>query len=139
MPRLWDDPNRAAAELDQLIHDAAAPTRGPEQARNRPWLTARKDDTGWLLQVDLPGVPAGDVEVKVEDDVLRIGARRTRAPPAGARALRCERIDWSFEHTLELPPIVDPEAVRARLHHGRLHLHLPLRAASTREVPVETS
>lgn len=138
MTSLWNDLDRTISELDRLMGASKPSSRGPRRAAARPQLAASRDAGGWTLRVDLPGVPAADTTVKVEDGVLHVGAQRTPIPPEGARGLRQERVAWTLDERLELPRGVDVDAITATLRHGRLHIRVPLPAMPSRAVPVET-
>lgn len=138
MTSLWTDLDRTFSELDRLMRATTPTRRGPRAAPSRPTLRSHKGEEGWQLEVDLPGVPAGDVAVEVEDGALRLKASRTPTTPDATRALRRERLAWALDETLPLPAEVNADAITASMQDGRLRLHLPLRARTSRTIPVET-
>lgn len=99
----------------------------------RPQATVEEAVGGWVVAVDLPGVPAEDVDVEIGAGQLAVTARRpghhhvVRERSGTARRLRLD---------LTLPPEVEADAVTASLELGVLRLRLPRSAAPRRRVPV---
>jgi HSP20 family protein len=91
----------------------------------RPQYRVQELDTGFVAEVDLPGVPKGSVELSVADGVLEISATRGWQ----------DRTDWSplagvaedglaYRLRLELGDQVDAEKITAELQDGVLKLNL---------------
>jgi HSP20 family protein len=82
-----------------------------------------------VIEAELPGVIAADLDVSVAGDELVIRGRRpSREEPAETTAgerpnwLRRERGTGDFERRIELPVGVDPAKVEAKLSDGVLML-----------------
>lgn len=137
----WD-PLRDLLHLQQQVNhmfeEALARSGGssgaeaPESAGWRPPVDLLEEADRYLLLVDLPGVAAGDVDIRVENDRLALRGERPLDPHVGREAyLRLERPHGRFLVQLALPPSVDPDRVRASHRHGVLEIVLPKRQEST--------
>lgn len=78
-----------------------------------------------LVQVDLPGIPAETVDLKLVGNMLTVTATSTRAelPPEAKYHLR-ERFEGRYQKAVPLPAAVDNEAIRAETRDGRLTVTL---------------
>ncbi len=82
------------------------------------------------VKADLPGVPEEDVEVVLEDDVLRIRAEKKSEQSRGDKNWRVvERSSGVFERAIRVPPGIDPVKVSATFDKGVLSISLPKPAA----------
>jgi HSP20 family protein len=86
---------------------------------------AKKADSSFHLEVDLPGVKKEDVEIKVEDGVLSISATRKYKNELTRESYYvCESSFGKFERRYILPESVDTEKVDASFKDGRLTIEL---------------
>lgn len=95
-------------------------------------------DDRFELFVDLPGVPAADVEITLESGILTLAGERTaiRSTDPVAHARR-ERGMGRFHRRFILPDSVDAERVRARGSDGVLEVTIPKQAkAQPRRIEV---
>ncbi len=87
-----------------------------------PALDMAERDSHYVLSVDLPGVNKEDVNVEVQDNILRI---------KGERKAEVENADYSertygiFERAIKLPREVKIEDIEARFEKGVLQLAIP--------------
>jgi HSP20 family protein len=89
-----------------------------------PAMEIRSNDQAFLLLCDLPGLKAGDVEIRILDHVLTIsGARKFEAAPEEQVVLG--RAYGAFEKSIRLPDDVDAEALTADMADGVLTVRLP--------------
>lgn len=84
------------------------------------WETA----DGFILQVEMPGVPKEGLELTVEKDELTITGRRG-APQVQADVVYRESRPFDYRRVFELDPSIDTEKVSARMEQGILTLTLP--------------
>ncbi len=75
------------------------------------------------MEVDLPGLKAEEIELKVDGDWLLIRGRRVPKVRNGKRA-RTERPSGSFLRQFPLPADAQGE-IRATLSNGVLEMHVP--------------
>ena len=86
---------------------------------------AKKADSSFHLEVDLPGVKKEDVEIKIEDGVLSVSAiRKYKNELTKENYYVCESAFGKFERRYALPESVDTQKVDAKLSDGRLTIEL---------------
>ncbi len=94
-----------------------------------PGLNVYEDASDFHVVVDLAGVRVPDVEVVIEDDLLRLSGVRDvpeAGNPEGEIKLHLMEIDHGrFCRTLELPPEVEPDRIEATYRCGLLWIRLP--------------
>jgi len=85
-----------------------------------------QDDKGYVVQAAVPGAKPEDVEITVEEDVLRIrGESKQEQEVKEDQYLRRE-IRWgAFQRSLRLPPDVDRDRISAEFQNGILTVRLP--------------
>ena len=83
------------------------------------------------ITAELPGVSEKDVDVTLEDDVLRIRAEKKSEEEKGKKNWRVvERSYGAFERAIRVPAGIDPEQVNARFENGVLTVTLPKPASA---------
>lgn len=142
LDRVWNTITTAAPRQSW----AARPGTGPFPAVN-----VRETDDAIILEAELPGLDAGDVDISVADDELVLkGARPECAAPETAAGdgerkpsvtwHRRERGSGAFERRIALPMAVDAGRVEARLVNGVLTVTCPKAPqCQPRKVEVRTS
>ena len=111
---------------------------------NRSWVpvmdVAERGDA-YLVQTELPGVSADQVDLSFEQNVLTI--RGTK--PAGfdvsndgeLRVFAAERVHGTFERSVRLPEFVDADRIVASFSNGLLTITVPkAEAAQPRKIEV---
>lgn len=78
------------------------------------------DGATYLLQADLPGCTADQVEVVYDGEFLEISAKRTEVPPK-AKVLRKERAQGYFHRSFQIEGI-NRDSIRIQMEHGVLWL-----------------
>ena len=135
-------------ELDRLFdnffsgympHTRMQAAKPLADAAVRPDLDISGDDKRYIVSVELPGVPEQDLNVELENNMLRIsGEKRYEHESAsgqesdaeqGRNFYRIERSYGSFQRVLELPDDVDTDAITAAHKDGVLTITLPRKAA----------
>ncbi len=113
------DPFRELDRLtQQVLGTAARPAGMPMDA----W---RENDT-FVIELDLPGVDPGSVDLDVERNVLTVRAERgPRASDALERAV-AERPRGVFSRQLILGDALDTERISAEYRAGVLRLTIPV-------------
>ena len=79
-----------------------------------------------VVTSDLPGVAPKELDVRVENNVLRIrGERRFERTVENENFHRVERLNGCFERSFALPTSVDADKVQATFQDGVLRICLP--------------
>lgn len=94
----------------------------------RPPASVQRDDSSWMLDLELAGIPQSAIDVRVEGHDLIVSGTRPMAP--SSRFQRLEGHYGRFERRFQLPAEPRREAIDASFHHGVLHVVVPLAAKS---------
>ena len=110
--------------------DQALATGGP--TRRQLWIPAMdtyETEDAYVIEADLPGVHAENVDVSFERGTLTIsGTRAATLPSTGEprpRVHAAERLSGSFGRAVRLPEFVDGEQIEASLADGVLTVRVP--------------
>jgi len=103
-----------------------------------PPVDLMESDTGYVLYVDLPGVPREDIRVEMKGNrLLLFGSRAYEREEDPESVFRFERPHGVFKREVVLPTTVDEEKVEAQLSDGVLAVRLVLKQPNGgREIPV---
>jgi len=117
-------------EFDDLFTRAGfAQTNRPTSNQWVPRADVTENESGYVIELDIPGVAKTDVNVSLHEGVLRIsGETKAHAEPeedSKVRLHRRERVYGKFERSFKLPDDVDSEGVDARFSDGVLYLQVP--------------
>lgn len=101
-------------------------TFGPTVPGRHPRMEMAESSDAYHIQLDLPGVSKGSIDVSTVGDELRLSGRRSRPEyPDGAVVQRTERTYGRFQRSFRIPADADPDGIRARLEDGILEIRLP--------------
>lgn len=115
-------------EVDRMFRQAfgTSPDAAATAGAFAPALDVEESEEGYTLHVELPGVPAEDVEVSLEENVLTVsGERRFYEDRSAESFRRIERAVGRFHRSVRLPDRVDGEGVRATAKDGVLTIVVP--------------
>ena len=87
-----------------------------------PPSTVLASDDGFRILVEVPGIPASDVRLTVEDDHLVLRGRRQPPKKGDLQPILIEQAFVGFERRFALPPWFQSERVRARCTNGILEI-----------------
>jgi HSP20 family protein len=91
-----------------------------------------------VLVADLPGVNAGDVDIRFEQGELTIHGRAKPRYDEGTKFLLNEYGIGDFYRTFRVSEQVDGSRIHAEYHDGVLSLHLPkVEAVKPRKIAVK--
>ncbi len=96
-----------------------------------PRADVTETDAGYCIELELPAVPAADVDVSVTEGVLSVTGERKASFAAseanGGRVHRLERLQGKFERSFKLPEDADADNVSASFKDGVLALSIARR------------
>jgi HSP20 family protein len=127
-------------EIDRLFED----TFGRDSTRTgwAPAVDVREDAKEICLEIELPGIKPGDVDVTSENGVLTIrGEKRSSSTENNeGRYHVTERSYGSFTRSFQLPNGVDERRIEAEFTDGLLLVHVPKAAlAQPRKIEIRNS
>ncbi|MDQ3627743.1 MAG: Hsp20/alpha crystallin family protein [Actinomycetota bacterium] len=130
------DPFREIDRLaSQLLGPASTDARGP---RWMPMDLYRSGDH-YVVNVDLPGVDPGSIDLDVDGNTLTVRAERTLGAEESAQWLAQERPRGSFMRQLNLGDGLDVDAIHATYENGVLALTIPVaEQARPRKIEIQT-
>jgi HSP20 family protein len=118
------------SEMNRLFStffDSPTPGNGRRTAL-RSWIPAMdvtENETEYVLKADLPGLSEGDVNVELDDSILRIsGERKSEHKESEAGYHRVERAFGRFSRSLRLPEGVTADGIQANFDNGVLEVHI---------------
>ena len=86
---------------------------------------AKKEDSAFHVEVDLPGIKKEDVDIKIEDGVLFVTAvRQYKNELTRDDYYVCESSFGKMERRFALPENIDTSKVDASFEDGRLEIEL---------------
>jgi len=95
-----------------------------------------ESDDAYRLVVDVPGATADTTDVRVENGMVHVEARREKDVPGGFTYRREER-SLFLDADLPLPPDATDEGATASLESGVLTVTLPKAASRGRSIEIE--
>ncbi len=127
------DPFREMERMTRDLLGQKTEGRGP---RWMPMDLYREGDH-FVVNIDLPGVDPGSIDVGVEGNTLTVRAQRT-VRGEDAQWLAQERPSGTFMRQMTLGEGVDMENIHANYEHGVLSLTIPVAAkAKPRKIEIE--
>lgn len=139
----WKELERVQREAEQLFNRVLEKLRhvvpGPPPAFV-PVVDIIETDEEYRLHLSLPGMVEEDVDITLEGKVLIVrGERDAPYDPQGVTVhLRQWRYGY-FERRIQLPQVLEPEAIRAAYDAGVLTIRLPRPADGRPGAPAEPS
>jgi HSP20 family protein len=104
-----------------------------------PAAEASRDDTGYHISMELPGVAEDDIHLTVEDGMVQVsGEKKTSREEKGETWYFSERQFGSFSRSFRLPADADAAGVTAEMKDGVLTVTIPKRTAApaAKRVPI---
>lgn len=124
-------------EMDRMATQLFGAQAGGRSARWMPMDLYRSGDH-YVVNVDLPGVDPGSIDLDVDANTLTIQAERTLGSTDGTRWLAQERPAGRFVRQLSLGDGLDLDQIHASYENGVLSLTIPVaEKALPRKISVE--
>jgi len=102
-----------------------------------PPVNVFSDAEGYVVRVEVPGVPTDQVAIEAQGQTLTITGRRDVAVPQGAAFHRRERESGEFRRSIQLPRDVDVTRASATCKQGVLSIRVPRREeAKPRQITI---
>lgn len=89
-----------------------------------PAVEVAENDEHYLVTAELPGVQEEDIELSVDDGVLKLTGEKKRAPRFKDTGWT-ERSFGMFQRMIQLPQDIDEERIEAEFIDGVLAIELP--------------
>ena len=100
-----------------------------EEVSNRTWVPPvdiQETADGYRLQAELPGLTRDDINITLENNVLRLtGERKFERDAKKENFQRIERTYGAFSRAFALPQQVNSEGVQAAFENGVLTITVP--------------
>jgi HSP20 family protein len=106
-----------------------------------PPINVFTDKDGLVVQAEVPGVKAEQIQLQIEPGRLAISGERTLGETDQKVSFhRRERRYGKFSRTIQLPTDIDTERVKAELRNGLLTIRVPkLASAQPRQIEVQAA
>ena len=102
---------------------------GNEDVSNRAWMPPvdiQETEEGYRLTAELPGLTKDDINITLENNVLRLSGERKFEKDAKKESYhRIERAYGAFQRSFSLPHQVNSEKVEAAFKDGVLTVSVP--------------
>ncbi|MCI0371738.1 MAG: Hsp20/alpha crystallin family protein [candidate division NC10 bacterium] len=130
---IHDDPfggffHSLRGRVDELM-ESFLHRQSPAIARDRAWRPAvdiYETPPALVVFVEIPGMRREEIEVTLQDNVLRIAGYRHGAVPEGVRTCHQMEIDSGpFERRLRIDAPIDARQITAQYQDGFLRITLP--------------
>jgi len=118
-------------EIDRLFDGFARNLSGRVAGALMPNMDMSESDKEIEITAELPGLEEKDVQLNVADNILTIrGEKKNEREEKDKDYHLLERNYGSFMRTVELPPGVDPDSIKAVIAKGVLKVTVPKPAPS---------
>ena len=102
-----------------------------------PPVDIYETDTDVIVAAELPGIKREEIDVTVVGDKLILrGSRSNERDSDDEQFHRMERQYGSFYRSFNLPQVIEPETISAKLAQGVLLVTLPKRAGKTERIEI---
>ena len=118
-------------QINRLFNDAFERTSFSQESNLTAWAPAvdiHENEHELVVNADLPGVEAKDLDIRVENNILTIrGERKFEKKVNEDSYLRVERAYGSFSRSFSLANTVNADGIKADYQDGVLTLTVPKR------------
>jgi HSP20 family protein len=137
MPALFNN-GSVESQVDRLFDDAIRAVSECSESWD-PTCNISEDSEGFTVQMALPGIEPSQIDVQVENHVLRVNGKRKSETSEQTRWYTRSIPDGVFSCSFKLPGHVDHEKSMASYKHGVLTITFPKREeAKPRRIMIES-
>ena len=127
--------------MDESFRNGDGPVQSSTETYWVPTLDAWETEHAFVVQLDLPGVQADQVDLSFERNTLTVSGKRAptlRAPEQGElRVFFAERASGAFTRSLRFPQYVEGDKIDAHFNDGVLTITVPkAEAAKARKIAI---
>ncbi|MBA55791.1 MAG: hypothetical protein CMK89_15150 [Pseudomonadales bacterium] len=123
--------------LDQLNNDNR---RRYGQRRWQPVVDIAESGSGYEIHLELPGIKPEQVQVELDDNVLKISGEKVRTEAEGTDYRYRERAVGEFSRSFTIPEDADRNGINARFEHGLLVVAIAKKEqAQPRKIEIQTN
>ena len=138
----WNFVDLLRSDLDRLAGQRAIARN--DDGTVADWVPAvdiHEEKDRYLLRADVPGVAAEDIDVSMDNGILKVsGERRAEARTDTGGVQRIERVTGRFFRHFTLPETADAEGITAKVSNGILEVSIPkLPEIQARRISVEAA
>ncbi|SFJ23835.1 Hsp20/alpha crystallin family protein [Thermoflavimicrobium dichotomicum] len=91
-----------------------------------PPINLREEANRYVVEAELPGLSAKDVQIEIHDNILTIrGEKRIEEKKEEDRMHVVESRYGSFQRSITLPPNSNTDMITAEHKRGILYIHIP--------------
>lgn len=127
-------------ELERAFQSPFGEATGPSGRGVFPPVNVFSDPDGYVVKVEVPGIPAEQLEIEGHGRTLTISGKRDVAAPQGGSFHRRERGAGQFARSLQLPEDLDLGRAEATHKQGVLTIRIPKREeAKPRQINVKAA
>lgn len=127
--------NALRTEVEHVFGRLAEGFRNLRGEKRQPSADASEFGTGYEISMELPGLEAGDIDLKVEGDVLVVsGEKRDEREEKERNYYLVERSYGAFRRAFRLPEDVDKNRISAEFSRGVLEVSMPRAAGAEKDV-----
>ena len=87
-------------------------------------IEVRADDEAYLITAEVPGMVAEDLQIEVLEDLVTLRGEYKHASAGEALISELDR-SGGFYRRIQLPEVIDAEAVEAKIENGLLTVRVP--------------
>lgn len=124
---IWNDfaPTSFSSLIDRFFNDSVV-RYGGSTPSFVPSVDVLEDETGYDVQVAVPGMNKEDFKVDLEDNVLTISGERKMKRENRDNGVRSVETQYGkFARSFTLPEDVDSAKINAKYNNGILEIRIP--------------
>ncbi len=110
--------------MNTLTRKTRESDRGQAEQFITPPASVTEISDGYMLEIEMPGVKKGGLEISVENNELTVIGRRSLPAVEGTPIHRESRPE-DFRRMFEIDPSIDADKISAKIDQGLVTLTLP--------------